>query len=160
MSINIILATDLNFGIGNENKLPWPKNKKDMDWFRQHTLGHVVVMGRKTWESLGSKPLPGRINVVITSKDILQAHTRHGDMGEILNTLQKDVYPDLHIWVIGGAEIYSQAVPHADKLYLTTFQQNYECDTYVESDIITKFPVVQFWEEEIGEISFQIRSKK
>ena len=157
--IDIIVATDRNFGIGHENKLPWPKNEKDMKWFRDQTRGHVIVMGRKTWESIGSKPLPNRINVVITSKEIENAHkTMSGDMGEILKSLEKE-YPNLHIWVIGGSEIYSQSVPYADNLYHTTIIGNYECDAFVEKDLMTKFPVIRHWKEE-PDIIFQIRSKK
>jgi dihydrofolate reductase len=158
MSINAILATDLNFGIGKEGNLPWPKNERDMTWFREHTMGHVVVMGRKTWESIGSKPLPKRINVVITSKTLEGSDlTMSGDMEQILDHL-KEIYEGLHIWIIGGAEIYFQAIPLCDKLYLTTINNKYDCDTHVESDIITKFPVIEHWQED-PEITFQIRRR-
>jgi dihydrofolate reductase len=158
VSINAILACDLNFGIGNEGNLPWPKNKRDMAWFREHTMGHVVVMGRKTWESIGSKPLPKRTNVVITSKYISNADlTLSGHMQDILDHL-KETYEGLHIWVIGGSEIYGQAIPYCDKLYLTTINGIFKCDTYVESDIITKFPVIEYWKED-PEITFQIRRR-
>lgn len=164
MSVNIILATDLNYGIGNENKLPWPRNRKDMEWFRRNTLGHVVVMGRKTWESLGRKSLSGRKNVVVSSKNFPHPkiggpdHVASGNMDGILKTILPELYPGLDIWVIGGAEIYHQSIPHADKLYLTTFNRYYKCDTYVESDITTKFPIVEYREED-GEVTFQIRNK-
>jgi len=163
MSINIILATDLNFGIGNENKLPWPRNKKDMDWFRKCTIGHAVVMGRKTWESIGSKPLKHRFNFVVTSTQIQRAHTRHGDMGVILRNIDEDRFPGSpphDVFVMGGAEIYGQAVPYADKLYLTTFNQEYECDTYVQDDIVSHFPNVEYLDDSDPEITFQIRTKK
>jgi dihydrofolate reductase len=157
-SVNTILACDLNFGIGNENNLPWPKNDRDMRWFRDHTVGHVVVMGRKTWESIGSKPLPNRINVVITSKELEGPDmTISGDMEDIITQI-KNKYPHLHIWIIGGSEIYFQAIPFCDKLYLTTFNQKYICDSYVETDIIVKFPVIEFWEED-KEMTFQIRKR-
>jgi dihydrofolate reductase len=158
LSINAILACDLNFGIGNEGNLPWPKNERDMTWFREHTMGHVVVMGRKTWETIGSKPLPKRTNVVITSQELEGPElTMSGDMGQILDYVKKK-YDGLHIWVIGGSEIYGQAIPYCDKLYLTTINGMYECDAYVESDIITKFPVIEHWQED-PEITFQIRRR-
>jgi dihydrofolate reductase len=158
LSINVILACDIKFGIGNENKLPWPKNEKDMKWFKEHTLGHVVVMGRKTWESIGSRPLPNRINVVVTSKELEGPDfTISGDMEEILEQVRKK-WPHLHIWVIGGAEIYFQALHFCDKLYLTMFNSRYQCDSYVESDIIVKFPVIEYWKED-EDITFQIRRK-
>jgi len=158
MSVNVILARDLDFGIGNEGNLPWSKNKRDMDWFREHTMGHVVVMGRKTWESIGSKPLPRRTNVIVTSKTLDGADlTMSGDMETIINHV-KDLYADLHIWVMGGADIYQQAIPFCDKLYLTTINGHYVCDRHVESDIITKFPVIEYWKED-EELSFQIRGR-
>ena len=98
MSVNAILAMDNNMGIGYDNTLPWPHNKKDMKWFRDCTSGHVVVMGRKTWESFGSKPLPNRINVVVTNKEVEGNPDRieRGEMVEIISTLVCK-YPDLHI---------------------------------------------------------------
>jgi dihydrofolate reductase len=158
-SINAILACDLNYGIGNENKLPWPKNGRDMKWFREHTMGHVVVMGRKTWDSLNGKPLPKRTNVVITSKHLPEADlTLNGDMKTIIDRL-KNLYEGLHIWIIGGSEIYNQAIPFCDKLYLTTINKRYECDRYVEQDIIIRFPIIEHWQEDL-EMSFQIRRRK
>jgi dihydrofolate reductase len=158
MSVNAILACDLDFGIGNEGNLPWPKNERDMIWFRENTIGHVVVMGRKTWESIGSRPLPKRTNVVITSRALEGPDlTLSGDMEQILNHL-KNRYDGLHIWVIGGSEIYFQAIPLCDKLYLTTINSKYDCDAYVESDIITKFPVIEYWQDDL-EITFQIRRR-
>ena len=158
MTVNAILACDINFGIGNEGDLPWPKNPRDMMWFREHTKGHVVVMGRSTWESIGSKPLPGRVNVVITSKDLKGPEfTMHGEMKDIIDTL-KSRYKEQDVWVIGGADIYKQSVPYCDKLYLTTINKSFECDKYVEADIITKFPVIEHWNED-PELTFQIRSR-
>lgn len=158
MTVNAILACDINFGIGNEGDLPWPKNPRDMLWFREHTKGHVVVMGRSTWESIGSKPLPGRVNVVVTSKDLKGPEfTMHGEMKDIIDTV-KSRYKEQDVWVIGGADIYKQAIPYCDKLYLTTINKSFECDKYVEADIITKFPVIEHWNED-PELTFQIRSR-
>jgi dihydrofolate reductase len=157
MTVNAILACDLDFGIGNEGNLPWPKNERDMQWFRDHTLGHVVLMGRTTWESIGSKPLPKRQNVVVTSKTIDADFTMSGDMGQIIQYV-KGLYDGLHIWIIGGADIYEQAIPYCDKLYLTKMNKKYKCDRYVESDIITKFPVIEHWSED-KEMTFQIRRR-
>ena len=158
MTVNAILACDLNFGIGIEGDLPWPKNKRDMQWFKDHTTGDVVIMGRTTWESIGSKPLPGRINVVVTSK-YLEApdFTIHGEMKNIVDTV-KSRYPEQNVWVIGGADIYEQAIPYCDKLYLTVINNRFQCDRYVESDIITKFPVVEHWKED-EELTFQVRGR-
>ena len=66
-----IFAVDANFGIGKNGTLPWPKNKDDFAWFREHTLGKTIVMGRRTWDDPAfPKPLPKRTNVVVTSSPI------------------------------------------------------------------------------------------
>jgi dihydrofolate reductase len=158
VNVNAILACDLKFGIGVEGELPWPKNKRDMQWFKDHTTGDVVLMGRTTWESIGSKPLPNRVNVVVTTKYLEDPdYTLSGDMENIINKT-KEKYPDNTIWVIGGADIYEQALPYCDKLYLTRINKTYDCDRYVESDIITKFPVIHEWKED-EELTFQIRGR-
>lgn len=159
MSVNVILATDLNFGIGYEGDMPWPRNKEDLKWFKENTAEDIVVMGRKTWDSIGQKKLPNRTNIVITTKELEGPdHTLSGDMGEIIEKIKTLYLADRNIWIMGGAEIYHQAIPFSDNLYLTTFNQTYKCDTTVESDIIVKFPYVEYWTE-TEEITFQIRSK-
>ena len=159
VTVNVILATDINFGIGYEGDMPWPHNKEDMAWFKQNTNEDIVVMGRKTWDSIGQKKLPNRTNVVITSKELEGAdHVFSGDMGDIIEKVKGLYLADTDIWIMGGAEIYHQAIPYADKLYLTTFNKHYKCDTYVEEDIVVKFPYVEYWTEN-EEISFMIRSK-
>jgi dihydrofolate reductase len=137
MSVNAILAHDDKNGIGKSNDLPWPRNAADMKWFRDCTIGHVVVMGRKTWESMGSKPLPKRINVVVSNqqfphpKDGGPDHVLRGDISQGIRTLLKDLYPDLKIWIIGGANIYKQTLSQCDNIYLTHIPGDYGCDTFV-----------------------------
>lgn len=137
--INVIVACDTEHGIGKNGGLPWPHHPEDMRWFRENTLGHVVVMGRKTWESIGRTPLPRRINVVVTSNP--RGISGYPDVvsSELdLKALQSQ-YPDLKIWVIGGGEIYKQAIPFADRLYLTKFKRAYGCDTFLDPDQLTGF---------------------
>ena len=121
MSINLILARDANNGIGQNNGLPWPHNKLDMKWFKDNTLDDVVLMGRKTWESIGSKPLPYRYNYIISSRNY-GSHVAgyQKSFSEAIENLTAE-YPYNDIWIIGGASIYEQAVDVADNLYLTTF---------------------------------------
>jgi len=139
-SINAILAHDDNYGIGKNNELPWPRNAADMKWFRDCTLGHVVVMGRKTWESLGSKPLPKRINVVVSNQDFPHPknggpdHVLKGNLSDGIGTLLNELYPDLKIWIIGGADIYRQTLSQCDHIYLTHIPGDYDCDTFVAID--------------------------
>lgn len=111
----LIAAMGQNRAIGRDNRLLW-KLKGDMQFFRAQTLGHPVVMGRKTWESLG-RPLPGRENRVITRNPAYQAEgaTTYPSLEAALaagSTTGK-------LFVIGGADIYAQTLPQADRLYLT-----------------------------------------
>jgi len=158
MSVNAILAVDKNYGIGYENNLPWPFSKKDMKWFSDNTRGHVVVMGRATWESLGSKPLPMRTNVVISNREIENADlVVSGDVSEIIERLSKE-YSGQYIWIIGGANIYEQALPYCDKLYLTTMKGTYITDTKVSKRQISKFRKVIHREED-DDLIIEIRGR-
>ena len=167
MNINAILATDLDYGIGANGDLPWPKNKRDLEWFKKHTANDIVLMGRATWESLYVKPLPNRVNVVASTKKLPHPkdggpdHVFEGDLNRRdLELLFGELYPEKDtIWIMGGANVYHQSLSFCDKLYLTTFRKNYKCDRYVESDIIVKFPIIEYWEED-DEVTSQIRGNK
>ena len=122
--LSIIVAIAENNVIGDKNALLW-NIKEDMRRFRTTTPGHPVVMGRKTFESIG-RPLPKRTNVVITRGDnefegCLVAHS--------LEEAVKMFSSEEEVFIIGGAQIYKQALPLADKLYLTVVHRNYEGDT-------------------------------
>ena len=134
--ISIIVAIAENGVIGDKNALLW-NIKEDMRRFRTTTTGHPVVMGRKTFESIGS-PLPKRTNVVVTRGDsevegCLVAHSIEEAVA---------MFPaDEEVFIIGGAQIYSQAMAIADKLYLTIVHCPYEGDT--------SFPEIDYseWQE-------------
>ena len=126
VTVSLIAAAGLNNEIGKDNKLPW-HIPDDLKNFKALTSGKVIVMGRKTWESLGCKPLPNRHHVILTRKqggvpDIDGVLNLKGDMGSVIEFLKKEVvekdYPK-EIFIIGGAEIYQQAMPYADKIYLS-----------------------------------------
>ena len=126
VTVSLIAAAGLNNEIGKDNKLPW-HIPDDLKNFKALTSGKVIVMGRKTWESLGCKPLPNRHHVILTRKqggvpDIDGVLNLKGDMGSVIELLKKEVvekdYPK-EIFIIGGAEIYQQALPYADKIYLS-----------------------------------------
>ena len=154
MAINAIVACDTAYGIGKDNSLPWPHNSEDMKWFQQNTLGHVVVMGRKTWESIGCRPLPKRINLVVSRSKIAgdPDGIYYGEMPKLLQTIQM-TYPHLHVWVIGGGEIYRQALPICDNLYLTKFKQQYDCDTFLDRRLVEPFQKLIF-ERNIDDCTF------
>lgn len=133
MVVNAILAHDDKFGIGKNGKLPWPYNPADMKWFRECTTGHVVVMGRKTWESIGSKKLPNRKNVVITSTKLEGEQpdcVYNGDMTKFVSMIRNE-YPDVKTWIIGGAEVYKQTIPMCDHVYMTHVKGDFQCDTFL-----------------------------
>lgn len=128
MKISIIAALDEKRGIGKNNQLPWHISE-DLKRFKEITTGHTVIMGRKTFESIG-KPLPNRYNIIITSqlknldgaiKDLIFVSS----LDEALRQAQgKDVF------IIGGGQVYAQAIEKADKLYLTKVEGDFGCDTF------------------------------
>lgn len=122
--ISIIVAVAENGVIGNENALLWHISE-DLRHFKALTTGHPVVMGRKTYESLG-RPLPNRANVVITRQEIEISGCR------VVHSLDEALalFPaDEEVFIIGGAQIYAQALPLADRFYLTRVFQAYRGDT-------------------------------
>lgn len=161
--INAILACDLNYGIGKDGKMPWKIIPEDMKWFKQNTLDGVVIMGRKTFESLGSVPLPQRINYVITSQDYDEIeHTYFYDLRTLsiqqFITSLKQRYEGKTIWIIGGAEIYNQFLPFCDLLYLTKIKHEYDCDTFVDKELIKPFQQFVF-SDDYEDFSLTIWSK-
>lgn len=127
MTISLLLAMDRNNGIGFENKLPW-RLPADLKYFKETTLGHTIVMGRKTFEAIGSKPLPGRLNVVLTRDRGFEAEgceTAHS----LEETLERYGGED-ELFIIGGGEIFVKAMPYADKLYITVIDHEFQVDTY------------------------------
>ncbi|MDH5183971.1 MAG: type 3 dihydrofolate reductase [Gammaproteobacteria bacterium] len=127
MIISLIWAMAEDRVIGVENRLPW-RLPADMKWFRLHTLGKPIIMGRKTFESFGAKPLPQRTNIVITkdknyqADGILVVHSIEdalaaaGDVEEVM--------------IIGGMSFYKQMLPQANKLYMTLIHQSFDGDAW------------------------------
>ena len=128
--MNLIVAVDKNWAIGKENKL-LVSIPQDMKFFRETTMGKVVVMGRKTLESFpGGQPLKKRTNIVITRdknysvKDAIVVHSVEEALEELKNYNSEDVY------VIGGDSIYRQMLPYCDVAHVTKIDHAYEADTY------------------------------
>jgi dihydrofolate reductase len=92
-------------------------------------------MGRKTWESIGCKKLPNRVNVVVTRSNIEGTPDKvyYGDMLTLIDLLKREYY-GRKIWFVGGADIYRQALGFCESIYLTTFPGDYDCDTFVPMD--------------------------
>ena len=129
--IKAILAATTTGGIGNRGTLPWPHNKEDLQWFKQHTEGHIVVMGRNTWDDPKMpKPLPNRVNVIVSNNPITDYQVRrvYGDISEEVLTLQKQ-FPDRDVYIIGGKQIYEATADIVDRVILTRVKGNYWADT-------------------------------
>jgi dihydrofolate reductase len=121
VSIALIAAVAQNGTVGRNNQLPWYL-PEDLKYFKRTTLGKPILMGRKTWESIG-KPLPGRTNIVITRQDGYEAAGARvvATLDEALVLAESIATIDgvSELMVIGGAEIYAHALPLARRLYLT-----------------------------------------
>lgn len=125
--ITAILAMDENRLIGKDNKLPWHIHR-DFIYFKNKTMGNIMVMGRKTFESFG-RPLPGRDHWVLTrDPKTITPHPRVSvftSVEDILNKTNTDLF------IIGGLEIYKAFLPHTDELLVTQIHNTYEGDTYL-----------------------------
>lgn len=128
MTISLIWAMDENGLIGKNNELPW-RLPRDFAFFKERTLNRTILMGRKTWDSLGGKPLPRRRNLVLTrngSFDPAGAEVVHS----LEEALEKGQVPGEELMVIGGSEIYRMFLPYADKLIVTRIDRAFEGDAY------------------------------
>jgi dihydrofolate reductase len=123
--IVLVLAIAQNGVIGKNGAIPWHISD-DMKRFKALTLGHTVVMGRKTWDSLPKKPLPGRVNVVVTRQQDWQA-----EGAVVAHSLgQATAGTSGAVMVIGGAEIYERALPLATRIELTEVHKNFPGDAF------------------------------
>ncbi|MYM83607.1 dihydrofolate reductase [Duganella sp. FT50W] len=123
--LTIIVATDAQRGIGINNTLPW-KLPEDLAHFKRTTSGHPIIMGRKTFDSIG-RPLPNRRNIVVTRNDnwTRDGVERVGSLDAAIALLD-----GAEGFVIGGAEIYQQALPLADQLIITQIAHTFDCDAF------------------------------
>ncbi|OUS10577.1 dihydrofolate reductase [Gammaproteobacteria bacterium 54_18_T64] len=130
--ISLIVAVADNGVIGSNNQLPWHISA-DLKYFKRVTLGKPIIMGRLTYESIG-RPLPGRSNIVMTRDSAWRAEgvERAGDLTEALALANKiaDESGLEEVMIIGGATIYREALPRADRLYLTRVHTRVEGDAF------------------------------
>jgi len=144
MIISIMVAIAENHAIGKNNQLLWHL-PADLKHFKDTTSGHTVIMGRKTFDSVG-KPLPNRRNIVITRNTELQMPGV-----EVVSDLESAIAlcnHDDEVFIVGGAQIYRMAMGITDKIYLTVVKGNFEADTF--------FPPIDpnFWKE-TEKVSFE-----
>jgi len=121
-AISMIVARSRNHVIGRDNQMPW-KISADLQFFKRVTMGFPVIMGRKTWESIG-RPLPGRRNIVVSRNPdlILNGAELASSLDEALNRLSGTP----RVFVIGGEQLFTQAFPKADQLYITEIEMDVE----------------------------------
>lgn len=141
MSIKMIMAVDKHWGIGYRNRLPW-NIKEDLEFFKKTTKGGTVFMGRKTFESMKNKPLPDRMNYVVTSKDMSEydaENVKFLTYKQIKETL--DIRDCLHynIFIIGGKSMYEEFVDVADEIIVTNINGDYETDVKIDPKIFKEF---------------------
>lgn len=139
MSINIIVACDRNNGIGKQGKIPW---KSDLKYFKEKTMGCPIIMGRATWESFPDPPLPGRLNVVVSTEwdDGRWSRVRKNGQSHqfyvcktiptAINIAKRNYNGD--IYIIGGTQIYRTALEKGlvDKVIMTRYYKEYGCDRF------------------------------
>lgn len=139
MKINIIAAHDKNYVIGLNGSIPW-HSPTDLKRFKGLTQGRVVIMGRKTWDSLPVKPLPNRKNIVLSRNNSWYAHRTAGFVYDAYDL--EDAFSVCNegeeIFIIGGATLYEEALPVADKVYLSVFNLSV---SHAEGDEVVRFPI-------------------
>ena len=157
--ISLIWAMDKNNLIGKDNDLPW-HYKEDLQYFKEKTMGKKVIMGENTFFSIVSrinKPLPGRINVVATlNKDF------HYDGVEVtfdlISYLKEHENDDEDIFVSGGKQIYTLALPYAKRLYITHIDKEYDGNIYFPKIEYDKYNVIS--QKQVNELNFVIYERK
>lgn len=137
--MKLILACDPNGGIGYQNKLPWTKIQGDLPRFKQLTTSQVVIMGRNTWESLQRKPLPNRLNVIVTSN--VYTDLPRGTI-TVTNLNELSQYAFGYSWLIGGATLVNSNWGKINEVHLTRTIETYTCDAFVDLTELGKFNLI------------------
>jgi dihydrofolate reductase len=150
-AISMIVARSRNHVIGRDNQMPW-KISADLQFFKRVTMGHPVIMGRKTWESIG-RPLPGRRNIVV-SRNMNYVATG-GELVGSLDEALKSLSEFERVFVIGGEQLFTQAFDKADRLYITEIDLDIEGgDTFFEVPNEVAWKEVERTPGSEGDISF------
>ena len=129
MRLSIVVAMDCNRLIGKDNELPWYL-PADLAFFKKLTTGNTILMGRRTFDSIG-RPLPSRRNIIITRNTNIEITGC-----EVVNSIEEALslaQGETEVMVIGGAKLYQQILPIADRLYITQIESEFDGDTYFPS---------------------------
>lgn len=151
--MKLIVACDPLGGIGYNNKLPWNKIRGDLPRFKTLTNSGIVVMGRNTWESLPNKPLPGRLNFIVTSQEL--------DLpdGAIAVPNLNHFRNFKNVWMIGGAQLINSSWDMIDEIHLTKTTDHYFCDSFIDLLYLEDNYTCTFIEAH-GDHSYQIWKRK
>ena len=150
-AISMIVARSRNHVIGRDNQMPW-KISADLQFFKRVTMGHPVIMGRKTWESIG-RPLPGRRNIVVSRNNHYLA--TGGELVSSLDEALKSLSEFERVFVIGGEQLFKQAFDKADRLYITEIDLDIDGgDTFFELPNPAAWKEVERTPGSEGEIDF------
>lgn len=149
-SISMIVARSSNHVIGKNNQLPW-KISADLQFFKKVTLGYPIIMGRKTWESIG-RPLPGRRNIVVSRNSEYQA--KGAELVLSLDEALQSLREFERVFVIGGQQLFNQAFPLADQLFITEIELKVEGDTFFEVPDPQNWQIVDRNAASEGDIQF------
>lgn len=156
--ISLIVAFDQNQLIGSENRLPW-HYKEDLRYFKEQTIGHDILMGRLTFESILSyrnQPLPERHHFVIT-----KSKTYDFDEVTVINDLSvflESYSAHKELFVIGGTSVYEQALPYASRLYITHIEREFSGDAYFPKIDWSKWSCLK--ENKVGELRFAVYERR
>ncbi len=140
MIVSLIWAMTDERVIGIKNTLPW-KLPADMKWFRQNTLGKPIIMGRKTFESFGAKPLPQRLNIIVSSDGSYQA--QGAIVAQSMEAALQAANDAEEVMIIGGASLYEQTLPLAQRLYMTTVHADVEGDAWFPEFNLSEWDEIQ-----------------
>jgi dihydrofolate reductase len=152
--ITLIVARDENGAIGRDGDIPWDI-REDLKSFQRETLGGAIIMGRKTWDSLPVKPLPRRLNIVVSSQDVAAEFVTTSIAGAVEIALNQGYH---RVYGIGGAGIYEEMLPIADRLLITEVGMNVEdADTFFPQVDMSSWRVVNERSLAIQEPRCQLR---
>lgn len=169
MKYNLIVAKDKKNGIGKGNELPW-HYPEDLKYFSKTTKSkglniNAVIMGRKTYESIG-RALPQRVNYVLSRslkrENVDKQINLFDDFEELLKDLEKNQFNEC--WIIGGAEIYNLFLEKTDlinEIYITKINKDYNCDTFFPISILNdKFAIFRGWSGNSEDLDFTVYTRK
>jgi dihydrofolate reductase len=150
--MKLIVACDPKGGIGYQNKLPWNHIEGDLPRFKNLTTNKTIVMGRNTWDSLPKKPLPNRINIIVTSLPLINL-PENTHIARSINEVSKDA------WLIGGAKFINSSWDSIDEIHLSRTFTEYICDVYIDlSKLETEF--MCWFKEQHTDHTYEIWKRK